>query len=90
MASYIDEDDAMNCFAMVTAEAIEEGYELRMLVRDVVTGRLFDSLSDDSIYFSPSEDVLAEEIYQQRMRVDECLYASYSYSIRTKLDSEVQ
>jgi hypothetical protein len=68
----IDEDVAMNGLAIVTTKAIEECFDYRMLVRNVVTGRLFDSLSDDSVYFSPSEAVLAAEFYrQQRVRVDE-------------------
>jgi hypothetical protein len=53
---------------MVTTEALEKGYEPRMLVRDVVTGRLFDSLSDDGMYLSPSEDGLFADIYADNAR----------------------
>jgi hypothetical protein len=59
----IEEAIAQRGFVLVLICAEQEPL---MMVNDDATGRLFDSVSDENLYFSPSEDDLNNEIRRQR------------------------
>jgi hypothetical protein len=46
--------------------ALGESQEPRALIRDDATGRLFDSLSDEDVYFLPSDNALFKEVLRKK------------------------
>jgi hypothetical protein len=51
--------------------ALGESQEPRALIRDDATGRLFDSLSDEDVYFLPPDNALFKEVLRKKKLIDE-------------------